>query len=269
MRFLFIFLKKQSFFLLFIFLEFIAILLLVNHNNYHKTSILNSGNIITGSFYSVFSSIGDYFSLKKANQQLSEENALLLNVGISLSQASDSSHIKDTTYRFIPARVISNNTRNRNNYIMINKGRSHGVEKEMGLVSPAGIAGIIINVSENYSIAMSLLHKDTRISARLKSNGQMVDVSWDGVDYKKGIIENIPSHIIPRHGDIVITSGYSFVFPENIIIGTIGEKIEQGGSLNRAELYFSTDFNNLYYVYVTENLVSAELDSLEIDVNNE
>ena len=269
MRFLFIFLKKQSFFLLFIFLEFIAILLLANHNNYHQTNIINSSNVITGSFNSVFSAVSDYFFLKEANYQLSKENALLLNAGIYLSQVSDSSYIKDTTYRFIPARVISNTTRNRNNYIMINKGRSHGVEKEMGLVSPAGIAGIIISVSENYSSAMSLLHKDTRISARLKSSGQMVDVSWDGIDYKKGIVENIPTHIIPSHGDTVITSGYSFVFPENIIIGTIGEKIEQGGNLNRAELYFSTDFNNLYYVYITENLASAELDSLEMDVNNE
>jgi len=269
MRFLFIFLKKQSFFLLFIFLELFAFLLLANHNNYHKTNIINSSNVITGSFNSVYSTISDYFFLKKANDQLSKENALLLNTGISLSQPSDSRYIKDTVYHFIPARVVSNTTRNRNNYIMINKGRAHGVEKEMGLVSPAGIAGIIVGVSENYSIAMSLLHKDTRISARLKSNGQMVDVSWDGIDYAKGIVENIPTHIIPRYGDTVITSGYSFVFPENIIIGTIGEKTEQGGGLKQAELYFSTDFNNLYYVYVTENLASTELDSLEMELNNE
>ena len=269
MRFLFIFLKKQSFFLLFIFLELIAILLLANHNNYHKTNIINSSNVITGSLNSVYSAIGDYFSLKEVNFQLSKENALLLNAGIRLSQSSDSSYLKDTVYRFLPARVISNTTRNRNNFIMINKGRSHGVEKEMGLLSPSGIAGIIIGVSENYSVAMSLLHKDTRISARLKNNGQMVDVSWDGIDYKKGIVENIPSHIIPHYGDTVISSGYSFAFPENILIGTIGEKIERGGNLNRVELSFSTDFNNLYYVYVTENLASAELDSLEMDINNE
>ena len=139
----------------------------------------------------------------------------------------------------------------------------------MGLVSPSGIAGIVIDVSENYSTAMSLLHKDTRISARLKSNGQMVAVSWDGIDYKRGIVEDIPTHIIPRKGDTVITSGYSFVFPENIIIGTIGEIIEQGGNLNRAEIYFSTDFNNLYYVYVTQNLRSIELDSLEMEIDDE
>jgi len=147
---------------------------------------------------------------------------------------------------------------------MINKGYADGVEKEMGLISPLGVAGIVVEVSTHYASAMSLLHKNTRISARLKNNGQMVNVSWDGNDYRKGLLEDIPTHIIPQIGDTVITSGFSFVFPENIMIGTVGEKLIKGGSLNKAELVFSTDFNSLFYVYVTKNNASAELDSLDM-----
>ena len=48
------------------------------------------------------------------------------------------------------------------------------------------------------------------------------------------------------------------------MIGTVGEKLIKGGSLNKAELVFSTDFNSLFYVYVTKNNASAELDSLDM-----
>ena len=269
MKYLFLLLKKQFFFFLFVFLELIAFLLLANHNNYHKTNIINTANSLTGSFHSGFSSISDYFFLNDINQQLSIENAQLRNSGSTTYILSDSLANKDTTYQYIPAKVISNTSRNRNNFIMINKGRADGIEKEMGLISPLGTAGIVVDVTNHYATAISMLHKDTRISARIKKSGQMVNVVWVGGDYRTGMVEDIPTHIIPQAGDTIITSGYSFIFPENIIIGVIGEQIIMGGTLNKAELVFSTDFNNLNFVYATKNMVSEELDSIKMNVLDE
>jgi len=269
MKYLFLFLKKQIFFFLFVFLELIAFLLLANHNNYHKTNIINTSNVVTGSINEGFSSISDYFFLKEANRQLSHENSTLRTALVQTGMASDSFVSVDTSYQYIPARVISNTSRGRNNFIMIDKGRKDGIEKEMGLISPTGTAGIIVEVSNHYAAAISLLHKDTRISARMKNNGQMVNVIWDGVDYSKGMVEDIPTHIIPEAGDTVITSGYSFVFPKDIMIGVIGEKLVTGGTLNKAELIFSTDFNNLSWVYVTKNIASEEIDSLKMNLIDE
>lgn len=269
MKYLFLFLKKQIFFILFVFLELIAILLLANHNNYHKTNIINTANGFTGTINTAFSSVSDYFSLKEANHQLSIENASLRNMGAQVLLSDDSLAFVDTSYLYIPARVVSNTSRSRNNYIMINKGRRQGIEKEMGLISSSGVAGIVVEVSNNYSTAISMLHKNTRVSARLKKSGQMVNVIWDGNDYRKGLIEDIPTHIIPEPGDSVITSGYSFIFPESILIGIVGEKIITGGTLNKAELIYATDFNNLSYVYGTKNLLSEEIDSLEMNLIDE
>lgn len=270
MKYLFIFLKKQSFFFLFVFLELTALILLFNNNSFQQSSIINSSNVITGSIHYTVSSIRDYFHLEKANEQLNRENARLHRL-LQRSTVFPYSVLaeKDTTYSFIPARVISNTTRGRNNFIMIDKGRLDGVEKEMGLVSPLGIAGIIVEVSSHYATAMSLLHKDSRISARLKKSGQMVNVSWDGKDYRIGLVEDIPTHIEPLTGDTVLTSGYSFVFPANMMIGTIGENVTAGGNLNKAELVFSTDFNNLLHVMVTKNNALPELDSLYMNPENE
>ena len=270
MKYLFIFLKKQSFFFLFIFLELVAIILLINHNSFQGSRIINSTNAITGSFQDAFTSIGDYFFLKEANEQLNAENARLHEL-LQKSTIFPYCAISqpDTTYAFIPARVISNTTRGRNNFIMINRGRLDGIEKEMGLISPQGIAGIIVEISSHYATAMSLLHKDTKISARLKNNGQMVNVSWDGLSPRTGIVEDIPTHIIPKPGDTVVTSGYSFVFPGDLMIGVIGNKVFTGGNLNRAEIEFSTDFNSLHFVNVTKNNASTELDSLNMQLKDE
>ncbi len=264
MKYLFLFLKKQLFFILFVFLELIAFLLLANNNNYHRSNIVNTSNVITGSFYSGFSSISDYFSLKSENNMLLEENTFLRNSLAIQNEQHDSLLIDDGIYEFIPAGVISNTNRSRNNFIMINKGRKDGIEKEMGVISSLGAAGIIVEVSEHYATAISILHKDTRISAKLKKNGQMLNVVWDGKEYKSGMVEDIPSHIFPSEGDTVVTSGYSFIFPENIMIGTISGNVIRGGNFNKARLLFSTDFNRLHNVYVTKNLASKELDSLLI-----
>lgn len=268
MKYLFLILKKQFFFLLFISLELIAFLLLANHNNYHRSNIINTSNSFTGSIYTSFSSVSDYFSLQSVNEELLQENARLLGSAQKEAKA-DTLALSDSLYAFIPVKVLSNTSRNRNNYIMINKGRNDGIEKEMGLISSKGIAGIIIEVTSNYATAMSMLNKNTRISARLKKSGQMVNVVWDGIDYRKGIVEDIPTHISPQAGDTVITSGYSFVFPKNIMIGTIGEKTYSGGTLNQADLIFATDFNNINYAYVCKNLASEEVDSLKNATINE
>lgn len=262
MKYLFLILKKQFFFLLFIFLELIAFLLLANHNNYHRSNIINTSNAFTGSIYSGFNSVTEYFSLKRVNNEMMEENAMLRGKR-QIIHNIDTLVSPDSTYVFIPVKVISNSSRNRNNFIMINKGRRDGIEKEMGLISSHGVAGIIIEVTSNYATAMSMLNKNTRISARLKKSGQMVNVVWDGADYRKGVVEDIPTHIIPQTGDTVITSGYSFLFPENIMIGTIGEQTYSGGTLNKADLIFATDFNNINYAYVCKNLASEETDSLK------
>ncbi len=42
----------------------------------------------------------------------------------------------------------------------------------MGVISPTGVAGTIITVSDNMAIAMSLLNSQSRLSAKLKKSGE-------------------------------------------------------------------------------------------------
>jgi rod shape-determining protein MreC len=260
MRSLFAFLWKYQFTVLFIFLESIALVLLFNSYTYHKSLAFNTVNDLTGSVFSMSTNVSDYFSLKTENEQLLEENARLRNLLHNGPLFADTvSQKEDSLYQYITAKVVSNSVDNRNNFIMINKGSLDGIEKELGVISSTGLTGIVVGVSRNYAYIMSMLHQNSRISARIKKSNQLVNVTWSGLDYRTGEVIDIPSHIILSPGDTIVTSGNSLIFPEGIEIGTIiSQEKTPDKALGNAKLVFSTDFNSLSYVYVIRNLSKEE-----------
>lgn len=271
MRNLFAFLWKYQFFVLFVILEVISLLMLVNSYSYHRSLAFNSTNDFTGSILQKYGSVADYFALDEVNEELLEENTRLRHQQVSSFLRTDTNTVfQDSLFRYFPAKVISNSTNRQANFILINKGSLHGVKKEMGVISSNGLAGIVTGVSEHYAYVMSMLHHNSRISARIKSNNQLVNVVWDGSDPTQGEVIDIPSHVLLNKGDTIVTSGNSLIFPENIAIGTILEqRISQSRTLGSASLNFSTDFNSLRFVYIIENLMQKEQEALINDETDE
>ncbi|MFZ4401743.1 MAG: rod shape-determining protein MreC [Bacteroidales bacterium] len=265
MRQLFAFLIKNYFFFLFVLLEIIAFVMIANNSFYQGARMLNTANQLTGSVYQSYNDIFDYLYLKQNNRILAEENA-------GLRAMIEKSYVKFTTseivihdtlykqqYNYIDAKVISNSTGKRNNYLMLNKGYNQGIRNNMAVVSSNGIVGIVNGVSGNFSSVMSLLHSEAKISAKLKKTNAAGSVTWEGGSFKKGSLTDIPSHIRFRTGDTVITSGFSLDFPEGIVIGTVSEyKITPGDNFYKIIINFSTDFNKLDYVYVVKNMFKDE-----------
>jgi rod shape-determining protein MreC len=66
-----------------------------------------------------------------------------------------------------------------------------------------------------------------------------------------------------QKGDTIVTSSYSYIFPENLMAGTVMELIPSpSGTLNKAKIRFATDFSSLKNVYVIHHTSKAEIDSL-------
>lgn len=270
MRNILAFIVRFHFLLLFIVLEVVALAMLVNSTYFQQSAILNTGNVITGKFYTATSNITGYFKLRRTNELLSIENSIL-------RQGSDFSFLKNDTntfwkndtlyrqqYKYIVARVIHNSVGKRNNYIMLDKGKRFGIEKDMAVITPNGIAGTVISVSENFSWVMSVLNKHTRISARIRKNDQMGTVVWNGVNPSIGTLTDIPAHVKLSRGDTIVTSGFSNIFPAGLMLGTINDfRVEQGEHFYIIPFTFSVDFNSLDYVYVVQNLMKEEQDKLK------
>ena len=62
----------------------------------------------------------------------------------------------------------------------------------MGVVSPQGIVGTVVNVSDNYASVMTLLHRQYKVVVKLKNGGERGTVEWDGVSPMFVTLKDIP-----------------------------------------------------------------------------
>ncbi len=270
MRNLLAFIIRYSFLLVFLIYESFSLVLLVNSTYYQRSVIQNTGNSLTGKFYSSVSNISEYLKLRHTNELLATENSMLRQMkSLSfLKTDTNSFWVKDTLYKqqykYVVARVIHNTVGKRNNFIMLNKGRLQGIDKDMAVITSNGVVGTVVNASENFSWVMSVLNKQTKISGRIVKNNQMGTVVWNGIDQHFGTLTDIPAHVKIAKGDTIVTSGYSYIFPADIMLGTIQDfRVEQGEHFYVIPFKFSVDFNSLDYVYVVKNLLKDEQQKLE------
>ena len=261
------FILKHHFVIIFILLEVISILLLANSQRFHRNRLINMTNNVVGKIYEWSSAVGYYFRLNTANEQLAEENALLrkqLSVIYDTTSNLYNVQARDTLYEYIPAQVVNNSTNQANNYIIINKGKLDGIERDMSVMSTEGIVGVVTDVSRHYASVMSLLHSKSVVGVRIKESQELASLKWGTNNYRYGIVEDIPTHIILQKGDTILTSSHSYIFPEDLMVGTVEEFYPTAvDALNKAKIQFSTDFATLRHVYVIKDLHKPELDSLK------
>ena len=273
MRNLLAFISRYHFFFLFLIYLVVSFILVYNNNYFQRSRIISTTGNITGKFNQVYSNFSDYFNLKNANQQLADENARLRSMlRLRTKAIPDSLEVFEisSTLHYVAAKVISNSVQFRNNYFMLDKGYRAGIKKDMGVITSNGVVGIITDVSENYSSGISVLNKDAKISGRIKKNDQLVNISWDGRNYRLGDIQHIPSHVNLVPGDTIITSGNSQIFPENIMIGTVEYIDEELENLfKKGKVRFSVDYNRLTYVYVVQNVDKDEINRLKMNMPHE
>jgi rod shape-determining protein MreC len=258
--------------LLFLLLEFISFWMLSRSNPYYSAVYFRSANLLAGSIYQARTNLLQYLSLKKVNEDLALENAQLrtsiarMRMPVLVQEPPDSTRIPEVPldYDYIAAKVINNTIRKQHNFITINKGTRHGVQPGMGVISGAGVVGKVLAASNNFATVTSVLNIDMLVSARLARTGTFCTVNWDGRDPLRADLLYVPRHIRVQEQDSVVTSGYSDVFPENILIGLVRTVSPEGDdTFYNIELELSNDFSRLRYVYLIRNPDSSEREQLE------
>ena len=134
----------------------------------------------------------------------------------------------------------------------------------MGVFNANGIVGQVTYVTDNYAAVMSVLSKDFKVSAKLKKSEYFGNMHWDGINSTTATLEEIPKHVPIKVGDTIVTSGFSELFPRNIMIGTVKKFwTEPDKNFLNVTVSLSTDFGNLSYVYVVKNFGRGELQTLD------
>jgi rod shape-determining protein MreC len=270
MRSLIRFILNNNFFILFILFETVALLMVFQNNNYQKAFATNFSRNISGYISSNLYSLKQYLVLSEINKALIEENTKLRNSLISSykQRVTNTGNIEFDSawarqYEYIPARVIMNSVNKQNNFIYIDKGSIHGMQTDMAVISSTGVVGIVTGVSDNFSTIIPLLNTDLRISSKLKNTHYFGSLHWDGRNPEFAILNEIPHHVSLNAGDTIVTSGFSAIFPEGIMVGTIDDFKIEGGNFFSVRVNLSTDFRKLNYVYAIDNILKEELLELE------
>lgn len=258
----------------FIFLEIICFTLVVKYNQTQQGIYNNSVNRATGFFHRTSSGVSNFFSLDDENYRISRENARLmermLNMGIDTTGVLDTAYVNDSIPKFVfmDAKIIKNSIRERHNYLVLDVGKKDGVMPHTGVVTADGVVGIIRKVSEHYSVAMSLLHRQMRISAKIKGKNFFGSLVWMDPNEKKVFdLNDIPKHADLAIGDTVVTSGYSAIFPEGIMLGVVENiDLESGNYFYNVKVRSKLDMTNIQHVYIVKNLLKEEQEELEKSV---
>ena len=276
MKNIFLFIRTYSALVVFLALQIVCIIFLSHYSKTHEAYFASAANEVTGKINSKYNNFSGYFILKDVNRQLAEENAILRNelkenyISIDSSKKlhTDSVNIDSVTkyrkYFYLPARVVNNSVSLQNNYVTLERGAGQGIKKGMSVVGPAGIVGVVTEVSNNYSLVMSLLHHNSRVSAMLKKDDFLGSIEWDGVNPSYLVLKNIPKSEKVSKGDTVLTSYYSANFPSNLMIGTVANiSSDPSSNFYTIKVKTATNFYTLQYVNVIDNKRSDEQALLE------
>lgn len=264
------FLKNIHFQLIFIALEVIALILAIGGDAKRNSVFCTSANFVTGRIYDLAWNYVSYFNLREENAMLMEQLSNIRRKN-SMFYVSDTAKFQTQTdslgklkYRFITASVLKNSINSKNNFMTLDVGKAEGVHPDMAVVSASGAVGIVVNTSEHFSLAISLLNNKVGISAKLKNSNFYGKLNWTGEDYHTAILHEIPNHVILNVGDTVVTSGYSAIFPPGIPVGVI-DSFERNSDDNfySIKVKFTTDLKCLANVFVIENLMQDEQYQLE------
>ena len=268
MRRLFLRLLRNGGFFVFIMLEAISLSLVVRYNEKPSAAFTSSSNTILGFMYRQVDELARVSNLSAVTDSLARENARLyaqLEIA-KLEQATKRDTAQTITqqwYSYIPASVRNNSTHLNNNTITIDVGYNQGVKPGMGVIGPNGVVGQIIKTTSRFSSALSLLHSQTRVSTMIQGSNHFGILTWPGKNIHTAILTDVPKHAQIKKGDLLITSGYSTVFPKGIPIGVVKDyRAVPGTNSLEIEVTLATDMSNLHQVYVLDNLFRTELDSL-------
>jgi rod shape-determining protein MreC len=263
-------------------MQIIALSMLFTDNRFHNSVLGMVTNEVAGNINKRVDRAEEFLSLSEQNKKLREQNAELLSLLPSGSLMPDSALqlVVDTfrldsikqyrQYQYLSAKVISNSVFLQQNYLVLHRGAGQGVEPNMAVVSVDGIVGTVVHVSENMSIVMSLLNRQSKVIATLKKGSGLGEVSWDGKDPRYLVLTKIPKTVVVKQGDTVVTSPYSDKFPPGLPIGMV-HKVEQDQETNTYILLVKTavDFYNVQHAYAVKNRLQDGIDELKMKMNKE
>ena len=205
-------------------------------------------------------------SLQDENEKLKKE-IIALNNQLDDVQSLDSLkkalNYIDEKYqaKSISANVVGKNDGNWYDSFIIGAGKNQGVKEESIVTNGNGLVGIVYEVSDNYSKAISLLDTKSSVSFKLLKDSNFKGVitqnstlddkeNYKNKGYLCGYMFDSSYNVLP--GDVITTSGLG-LYPEGIPIGEVDKVIDdKNKSMKYVVVKPYVNFKNIDDVIIIE-----------------
>ena len=209
-----------------------------------------------------------YFALQnttKDNEELRRENdALKLQIAQLQGKAAEADRLaallnfkhSNADVPMIGARVIFASVGNESLTIQLDRGERDGIRKNMGVITPDGVVGKIVETYSNASQVLLLTDQKSGVGAMLADSRIQSPVGGNGEPMLT--MKYVPNDDTVNLGERVITSGMDRIFPRDLPVGTIAE-IKPGNPFKQIRIKPAANLERLEEVLVLLTLHPVEM----------
>jgi len=211
-----------------------------------------------------------YFALQnttKENEQIRHENdALKLQITQLQGKAAEADRLaallnfrqSHAGVPMIAARVIGTGTASLT--IQLDRGERDGIRKDMGVITPDGVVGKVVESYPNASQVLLLTDKESGVGAMLADSRTQSPVGGQGEPLL--VMKYVPNDDTVNLGERVITSGMDRIFPRDLPVGTVAE-IKSGNPFKQIRIKPAANLERLEEVLVLLSLRPLEMKNEE------
>jgi rod shape-determining protein MreC len=217
-----------------------------------------------------------YFALQnttKENEQIRRENdALKLQIAQLQGKAAEADRLaallnfrqSHANVPMIGARVIGTGAGTASQVIQLDRGERDGIRKNMGVITPDGVVGKVVESYPNASQVLLLTDKESGVGAMLADSRIQSPVGGQGEPLL--VMKYVPNDDEVNPGERVITSGMDRIFPRDLPVGTVAE-IKPGNPFKQIRVKPAANLERLEEVLVLLTLRPLETKNEERPAN--
>lgn len=187
--------------------------------------------------------------LAKENERLWQENAALRESALSAGRLREQLDFKKgSPLKLLAAEIVGIDASLYFKSIFIDKGKKDGIKKNMAAISPRGVVGRILKVTNSFSMVILLVDQNFALDTIVQRTRSRGVVEGMGDSYCR--MKYVLSSDDIRSGDLVVTSGLEGVFPKGTVVGKIMSVKKTSSPFKDVVIKPVVDFGKLEEVFI-------------------
>jgi len=200
-----------------------------------------------------------YFALSdtaRENEALHRENGQLkLEIMQLQSKSAEADRLanllnfkqKQGRVPMVVARVIGSSADANSNVLYLDQGLREGIHKNMGVITPEGVVGKVIESFRDTCQVLLLTDRDSGVGAMIAGTRVQSPVGGTGEPLLN--MKYVGNDEIVKVGDVIVTSGMDRIFPKDLPVGAISQ-VKDGSPFKQIRVRPSANLEKLEEVIV-------------------